>query len=91
MITATVTEARENLSDLLGQVEHGGEVVLITKHGRPVAAIVPMADLAFMESAEDAFWRRRLEEIEADPEHDPHQRFSAEEVFAALAKGEAAE
>ncbi len=91
MITATVTEARENLSDLLGQVEHGGELVMITKHGRPIAAIVPMVDLAFMESAEDAFWRRRLEEMEADPGHDPNVTFSAEEVFADIAKGEAAE
>ena len=91
MITATVSEAREKLSDLLGQVEHGSELVVITKHGHPVAAIVPMVDLAFMESAEDAFWRRRLDEIEADPDYDPAVTYSADEVFADIAKGEAAE
>lgn len=91
MIEVTVSEARERLAELLGQVEHGSEQVTITKHGRTVAAIVPMEDLAFMESAEDAFWRRRLNEIEADPGYDPNDTVSAEEVFADLAKGDAAE
>ena len=91
MIEVTVSEARERLAELLGQVEHASELVTITKHGRPIAAIVPMVDLAFMESAEDAFWRRRLEEREAEPGYDPNERYSAEEVFGDLAKGDAAE
>jgi prevent-host-death family protein len=91
MIEVTVSEARERLADLLGQVEHASELVTITRHGRPVAAIVSMADLAFMESAEDAFWQRRLVDMEADPNYDPNDRISAEEVFADLAKGDAAE
>lgn len=91
MIEVTVSEARERLAELLGKVEHASELVTITKHGKPIAAIVPMADLAFMESAEDAFWRRRLEEREADPDYDPNDSVSAEEVFAGLSKGETAE
>ena len=91
MIEVTVSEARERLAELLGQVEHASELVTITKHGRPIAALVPMVDLAFMESAEDAFWRRRLEEMEAEPGYDPNERYSMEEVFADLAKGDAAE
>lgn len=91
MIEVTVSEARERLADLLGQVEHGREQVTITRHGRPVAVIVTMEDLAFMESAEDAFWRMQLDEECARPDYDPNERYSAEEVFAELAKGEAAE
>ena len=49
MIEVTVSEARDRLAELLGQVEHASELVTITKHGRPIAAIVPMGDLAFME------------------------------------------
>jgi prevent-host-death family protein len=91
MIEVTVSEARERLADLLGQVEHGHEQVTITRHGKAVAAIVTMEDLAFMESAEDAFWRKQLDEERARPGYDPDERYSAEEVFAELAKGEAAE
>lgn len=91
MITATVSEARERLAELLGHVEHASELVTITKHGRPIAALVPMVDLAFMESAEDAFWRRELDRIEAVPGYDPNDTVPADAVFAALTKGEAAE
>lgn len=91
MIEVTVSEARERLAELLGQVEHGREQVTITRHGKPVAAIVTMEDLAFMESAEDAFWRKELDAERARPDYDPNERYSAEEVFAGLAKGEAAE
>jgi prevent-host-death family protein len=91
MIEVTVSEARERLAEILGQVEHAGEPVTITKHGKAIAAIVPMVDLAFMESAEDAFWRRRLEEREAESGYDPGEGVPMEEVFARLGKDEAAE
>jgi prevent-host-death family protein len=91
MIEVTVSEARERLADLLGQVEHAHEQVTITRHGRPVAAIVTMEDLAFMESAEDAFWRKELDEERARPGYDPNERYSFDEVMAELAKGAAAE
>jgi prevent-host-death family protein len=91
MIEVTVSEARERLADLLARVEHGHEQVTITRHGKPVAAIVTMEDLAFMESAEDAFWRKQMDEERSRPDHDPNERYSAEEVFAELAKDEAAE
>ncbi len=91
MIEVTVSEARERLADLLGQVEHAHAQVTITRHGKAVAAIVTMEDLAFMESVEDAFWRKQLDEERARPDYDPNERYSAEEVFAGLAKDEAAE
>jgi prevent-host-death family protein len=91
MIEVTVSEARDNLADLLGKVEHAHAQVTITRHGKPVAAIVTMEDLAFMESAEDAFWRKQLDEERARPDYDPNERYSFDEVVAELAKGEAAE
>jgi prevent-host-death family protein len=84
MITQTISETRENLSDLLGKVQHGGENVTILKHGKPVAVIVSIEDLAFLESAEDAYWSRRVAEIEADPAYDPNDTVPAAEVFARL-------
>ena len=36
-------EARNHLPDLLAAAE-GGRSTIITRHGRPVAAIVPMSD-----------------------------------------------
>ncbi len=36
-----VADAKRRLSDLLGRVAYGGETVLITRRGRPMARLVP--------------------------------------------------
>lgn len=43
MIVAGVAEIKAKLSEFLGRVRAGSEVV-ITDHGRPVAKIVPVSD-----------------------------------------------
>jgi prevent-host-death family protein len=42
MATVTLVEAKTHLSELLDRVE-GGEAVVITRHGRPVAHLSPVA------------------------------------------------
>jgi prevent-host-death family protein len=42
MKKATVAEAKAHLSELIGEVAHGGQSVLITKRGRPMAKLVPV-------------------------------------------------
>lgn len=40
----SVAEARSGLAELLNRVAYGKERLVITRHGREVAAIVPMDD-----------------------------------------------
>ncbi|MDX3231978.1 type II toxin-antitoxin system Phd/YefM family antitoxin [Streptomyces sp. ME19-01-6] len=49
-----VTQARAELAELINRVVYGGERVVVTRHGKPLVALVSADDL------------RRLEEIEAD-------------------------
>ena len=88
MIVKTVSEARAELSDLLGRVQHGAEQVTILRNGKPVAALVSMEDMEFLESAEDAYWAARLAAMEADPEYDPNDTVPAAEFFAQLRREE---
>jgi prevent-host-death family protein len=37
-------EARNNFSQLLGQVHFGGQVVVIERFGRPMVAVIPLED-----------------------------------------------
>lgn len=37
----SVADAKKNLSDLLGRVAYGGEEILITRRGNPIALLVP--------------------------------------------------
>ncbi len=48
------TEARARLADLVGRVGYGGERLLLTRHGRPAAALVPVADLERLEALDAA-------------------------------------
>lgn len=41
--SVSVAEAKKHLSDLLGRVKYGGETVVITRRGRPMAQLVPPA------------------------------------------------
>jgi len=41
MISLNVAEAKKQFSDLLGRVAYGGETILITRRGRPMARLVP--------------------------------------------------
>lgn len=45
MRTVSVAEAKAKLSELLGQVAHRGERVIVQRRGKPVAALVPLEDL----------------------------------------------
>jgi prevent-host-death family protein len=58
MRTIRLSEAKAHLSELLDQVEQG-ETLLITRHGRPVARVVPERDERESEIA------RVMERIEA--------------------------
>jgi len=40
-----VAEAKRRFSDLLGRVAYGGETVLITRRGRPMARLVPPGEV----------------------------------------------
>ena len=46
------TEARASLADLVGRVAYGGARVVLTRHGKPAAALVPVADLERLEAAD---------------------------------------
>jgi prevent-host-death family protein len=49
-----ISEARESFSATVNRVAFGGERVVLTRHGRRVAAVVPIEDLELLESLEDA-------------------------------------
>jgi len=47
------SEAREKFATILNEVAFGGERVLLHRHGKDVAAVVPIEDLQLLEALED--------------------------------------
>ena len=72
MADFTISKAREQLADLVNRAAYGKERVGLTRHGRRVAAIVSIEDLALLERLEDRIdldaARAALAENEDEPE-----------------------
>ncbi|MEU1629295.1 type II toxin-antitoxin system Phd/YefM family antitoxin [Streptomyces sp. NPDC020096] len=48
-----VTQARAELAELINRVVYGGERVVVTRHGKPLVALVSAADLRRLEESEE--------------------------------------
>lgn len=51
-------EAKTRLSEYLNRVHYRGERIVIERHGKPVAALVSMEDLASLESSSESVEER---------------------------------
>ena len=51
--TITTMGLRDELSDILSRVRHANERVIVTRSGKPVAAIVPIDELKALQALED--------------------------------------
>ena len=61
-----VSSVRQNLSKIIDGIRVGGERIIVTQHGRPVAAVIDVEDLKLLQILEDrmdvAEARRRMKE-----------------------------
>ncbi len=51
--TMTAAGARSQFSEVVNRTAFGGERVVVTRRGKPLAALVPIEDLALLEELED--------------------------------------
>lgn len=49
----SVTKARENLADILGEVRYAHKRIRLTSNGKGIGAIIPLEDLELLEAIED--------------------------------------
>jgi prevent-host-death family protein len=47
-----VTQARDELAELINRVAYGHERIILTRHSKPVACLVPPEDLARLQEGE---------------------------------------
>lgn len=54
-------EARKNMSELLNRAAYGGERFVVTRHGKELVAIVPVADATLLDRLRELLSRRDFE------------------------------
>lgn len=89
MTAVPVGEARDHLSELLGEVERTHERVTITRHGRPIAVVLSPEDLESLEETIDILSTPgALTAIrEGDAELARDERISLDDVRAEFGSG----
>ncbi|MFI8965870.1 type II toxin-antitoxin system Phd/YefM family antitoxin [Streptomyces sp. NPDC053493] len=60
-----VTQARAELADLINRVVYGNERVVVTRHGKPLVALVSAADLEKLEAAQGPAEERVISSLSA--------------------------
>jgi prevent-host-death family protein len=79
MAKMSVTEARDDLSETVRRVEVRRERVVLTRHGRDVAALVSAEDLELLELLEDRADLEAIREALAESsERVPYAQLRAE-------------
>ncbi len=63
----TVAEVRQEFAEVLNRVAYGKSRLVVTRHGKRVAAVIPIEDLELIEKLEDAHdvreARKALEDV----------------------------
>ena len=57
----TTAEARKNLAEIVNRAAYGGESFVVTRHGKELVAIVPVAELSLMARLRVLLERREFE------------------------------
>ncbi len=82
MDALSMATVRKDLAELIGKVQYGKERMIITRHDKPVAALVPVDDAAFLERLEDRL--DLVEALEAIEDYDVNGGVSLERLKAEL-------
>jgi prevent-host-death family protein len=65
-VTLTTGEARERFAELVNRAAFGKERILLTRRGKPLAVVVPVADLEHLEALEEAEDVRAATEVKVE-------------------------
>lgn len=67
-----VSEARQGFAELVNRAAYRGDRIRIVRHGKPVAALVPIEDLDWLERLEDEMDLQAARDALADPGNGVH-------------------
>ena len=82
-----VTQARKELSGIVDRVQHQGDTFIVSRHGRPAAALVPVQVYETWKRQRDEFFELvRVAQVQSDLEPEEAERLAVEAVAAVRAE-----
>ncbi len=70
MATMSIVDIRKHLSDVVNAARYNKERVVLTRHNKPVVAIVPIEDYELLEALEDRLDLEDALAVLKDPERE---------------------
>ncbi len=67
MTRIPASQVRTDLADTLNRVAYGGERIVLHRHGKDLAALVPLADLELLRALEDRLDNEAAEQALREP------------------------
>jgi prevent-host-death family protein len=64
-----ITDARDDLAEVVNRVTYRGDRVVLTRRGKRLVAVVPIADLELLERLENAADLEEIRSALSDPEN----------------------
>lgn len=82
-----ITKARDELADLINRAAYGHERIMLTRHGKTVAGLVPPEDLAWLEQQGETRHGQRLAILTSSGDaHELQQPVSPPEILPVAAQ-----
>ena len=81
MEQVAITDAREDLAEVVNRVSYRDERIVLTRRGKRLVAVVPIADLELLERLENAADVEEIRTALSDPDNAepiPWERLKAE-------------
>ena len=66
MITLESTKAKDSFGDTINRAAYAKERIILTRRGKPVAALVPLEDIQLIEELENAEDAEDVDRVTAD-------------------------
>ncbi len=64
-----ITDARDDLAEVVNRVSYRGERIVLTRRGKRLVALVPIADLELLERLENAADLEEIHSALSDPDN----------------------
>ena len=78
--TITTADARKNFADIVNKVAYGNELIVLTRRGQEIAALISMDELELLQQIEDHIDIEDAKKVLAEP----GENISAQEFWKQL-------
>lgn len=84
MVVLTAAKFRANCAELLSRVAFGGKRLVVSRHGHPIAAVVPLEDLERLVEVGETGAEKEPRRTDSEPEENSQEAIPLQDLVRGL-------